>query len=55
MVSGTFIKEEKVKVVSDETVLGSSEFIQRLPSEAQEREKETLRLSLGDTTIEFNE
>jgi hypothetical protein len=32
------------KIASDERVLGRDEFIQRLMSEAEEREKETLRL-----------
>ena len=33
-----------MKVASDERILGGSEFIERLLSEAEEREKETLRL-----------
>lgn len=34
------------KFASDERILGSSEFVQNIISEAEEREKETLRLSL---------
>jgi hypothetical protein len=34
-----------IKVVSDERILGRDRFIRRLMSEAEEREKETLRLS----------
>ncbi|UCH08249.1 MAG: transposase [Deltaproteobacteria bacterium] len=40
------LRRKGIKVSSDERILGSSEFIQRLLSEAEEREKETLRLSL---------
>lgn len=38
-------RRKGMKVASDERVLGGDEFIQRLLSEADEREKETLRLS----------
>jgi hypothetical protein len=38
-------RRKGIKVVSDERILGRDEFIQRLMSEAEEREKETLRLS----------
>ena len=34
-----------MKVASDERILGTGEFIERLLSEAEDREKETLRLS----------
>jgi putative transposase len=34
------------KVASDERILGSSEFVESIISEAEERQKETLRLSL---------
>jgi hypothetical protein len=34
-----------MKVASDERILGGDEFIQRLMSEVEEREEETLRLS----------
>lgn len=39
------LKRRGVKVASDERILGSEGFIERLLSEAEEREKETLRLS----------
>lgn len=39
-------RKRGVKVVSDERVLGSSEFVQRIFSEAEKKEKETLRLSM---------
>lgn len=39
------LKRRGVKVASDERILGSERFIERLLSEAEEREKETLRLS----------
>jgi len=39
------LKRRGVKVASDERILGSEKFIERLLSEAEEREKETLRLS----------
>jgi hypothetical protein len=39
------LRRKGVKVASDERILGSDEFTQRLLSEAEEREKETLRLS----------
>jgi len=39
------LRRKGIKVASDERVLGSSEFISGLLSEAEEREKETLRLS----------
>ena len=39
------LRRRGIKVASDARVLGEDEFIQRLLSEAQEREKETLRLS----------
>jgi len=38
------LRRKGIKVVSDERILGRDEFIQRLMSEAEEREKETLRL-----------
>jgi hypothetical protein len=38
------LRRKGVKVSSDERILGGSEFIERLLSEAEEREKETLRL-----------
>jgi hypothetical protein len=37
-------RRKGMKVTSDERILGGDEFIQRLLSEAEEREKETLRL-----------
>jgi putative transposase len=39
------LKRKGIKVASDERILGSEGFIERLLSEAEEREKETLRLS----------
>ncbi len=39
------LRRKGIKVASDERILGRDEFIQRLMSEAEEREKETLRLS----------
>jgi hypothetical protein len=38
------LRRKGVKVASDERILGRDEFIRRLMSEAEEREKETLRL-----------
>ncbi len=38
------LRRKGMKVASDERVLGGNEFIQRLMSEAEEKEKETLRL-----------
>jgi putative transposase len=38
------LRRKGMKVASDERILGGSEFIERLLSEAEEREKETLRL-----------
>jgi hypothetical protein len=38
------LRRKGIKVASDERILGRDEFIQRLMSEAEEREKETLRL-----------
>jgi len=38
------LRRKGIKVASDERILGKDEFIQRLMSEAEEREKETLRL-----------
>lgn len=38
-------RRKGTKVASDERILGGDEFVQRLMSEAEEREKETLRLS----------
>ena len=38
-------RRKGIKVASDERILGRDEFIQRLMSEVEEREKETLRLS----------
>lgn len=40
------LKRTGGKVASDERILGSSEFVQSIISEAEETEKETLRLSL---------
>jgi hypothetical protein len=39
------LKRKGIKVASDERILGSEGFIERLLSEAEERERETLRLS----------
>jgi len=39
-----FLRRKGGKIASDERVLGRDEFIQRLMSEVEEREKETLRL-----------
>ena len=39
------LKRRGIKVASDERILGSEGFIERLMSEAEKREKETLRLS----------
>jgi putative transposase len=39
------LRRRGIKISSDERILGGTEFIQRLLSEAEEREKETLRLS----------
>jgi hypothetical protein len=39
------LRRKGVKVAFDERVLGGDEFIERLLSEAEEREKETLRIS----------
>lgn len=39
------LRRRGIKVASDERILGGSEFIQELFSEAEQREKETLRLS----------
>ena len=39
------LKRRGVKVASDERILGRDEFVQRLLREAEEREKETLRLT----------
>ena len=39
------LKRRGIKVASDGRILGGEEFIERLLSEAEEREKETLRLS----------
>ena len=41
------------KVFSDERILGSSEFVQDVISEAEERAKETLRLSFKVTGFAF--
>jgi len=38
------LRRRGVKVVSDQRVLGNDEFVQKLMSEAEERERETLRL-----------
>ena len=38
-------RRKGIKIASDERILGGNEFIQRLMSEAEKREKETLRLS----------
>jgi hypothetical protein len=40
------LRRKGIKVASDDRILGSSDFMQRLLSEAEEKEKETLRLSL---------
>ena len=39
------LRRKGVKVASDERILGGEEFIEKLLSEAEKREKETLRLS----------
>jgi putative transposase len=39
------LKRKGMKVASDERILGGEKFIERVMSEAEEREKETLRLS----------
>ena len=39
------LRQRGIKVASDERVLRDGEFIQRLLSEAEEKEKQTLRLS----------
>src|SRR4030067_2805229 len=39
------LKRRGIKVASDGRILGREEFIERLLSEAEEREKETLRVS----------
>ena len=39
------LRKRGIKVASDERILGKDEFIRRLLSEAEEKEKETLRLS----------
>jgi hypothetical protein len=39
------LRRRGIRVASDERILGGDEFIQRLMSEPEEREKETLRLS----------
>jgi REP element-mobilizing transposase RayT len=39
------LKRKGIKVASDERILGREEFVQRLVSEAEEKERETLRLS----------
>ena len=39
------MRRRGIKISSDERILGGTEFVQRLLSEAEEREKETLRLS----------
>jgi hypothetical protein len=46
------LKRRGVKIASDERILGSEEFIERLLSEAEEREKETLRLSRKVSDLE---
>lgn len=38
------LRRRRIRVASDQRVLGNDEFVQRLLSEAEEREKETLRL-----------
>lgn len=38
------LRKRRIKVASDERILGKDEFIRRLLSEAEEKEKETLRL-----------
>ena len=38
------LRRRGIKVASDQRILGNDEFVQRLLSEAEEREKETLRL-----------
>jgi putative transposase len=42
---GLSLRRRGMKISSDERILGGTEFIQRLLSEVEEREKETLRLS----------
>jgi hypothetical protein len=39
------LKRKGIKVASDERILGREEFVQRLVSEAEDKERETLRLS----------
>ncbi len=39
------LRRKGIKIASDERILGNDEFVQRLISEAEAREKETLRLS----------
>ncbi len=39
------LRRKGMRVASDRRVLGSGEFVERLLSEVNEREKETLRLS----------
>lgn len=39
------LRRKGIKIASDERILGNDEFVQRLLSEAEAREKETLRLS----------
>jgi len=46
------LKRRGVKIASDERILGSEGFIERLLSEAEEREKETLRLSRKVSDLE---
>ena len=39
------LRRKRIKVAFDERVLGGDEFIERLISEAEEKERETLRIS----------
>ena len=45
MVSGIIIEAKGMGLVSDERILGSSDFVSRLMSEAEQKEKDILRLS----------
>lgn len=45
------LRRKGIRVASDERVLGSSDFVQALLSEAGERERETLRLSVRVTDL----
>jgi putative transposase len=45
------LRRKGIKIASDERILGREEFIRRLLSEAEEREKETLRLGREVTDL----